>query len=285
MAEIIDGTKIAADIRQEIKEKLGGTQPGLAFILIGEDPGSKVYVGMKEKACKEVGFHSRTIRFLEDVPEDDLIAKIHELNQDDKIHGILIQQPLPSHISTQKVVEATLPEKDVDGFHPINLGKAMMGDDTGHLPCTPLGVLTLLGRSGIDPGGKHVVIAGRSNIVGKPLATMLAQKKPGCNATVTLAHSRTRDLPHVCRTADILISAIGRPHYITADMVRKGAVVIDVGINRQNGKLVGDVDYDSVSEIASHITPVPGGVGPMTIAMLLYNTYQSFTRCTNGYYL
>lgn len=285
MAEILDGKKIALEIRSEIKDKLGGTQPGLAFILIGDDPASKTYVGMKEKACKEVGFHSRIIRFPEDVTEEQLINKIDQLNHDEKIHGILVQQPLPSHISTKKVVEATLPEKDVDGFHPINLGKAMMGEDTGFLPCTPLGILTLLGRSDIDPAGKHVVIVGRSNIVGKPLAAMLAQKKPGCNATVTLAHSRTRDLGHVCRTADILISAIGRPHYITADMVHEGAIVIDVGINRVQGKLVGDVDYANVAPKASFITPVPGGVGPMTIAMLLYNTYKSFQRWTDGYYL
>lgn len=285
MTKILDGRKVAAAIRAEIKEKLGGPQPGLAFILIGDDPASKTYVGMKEKACKEVGFYSLIIRFPEDVTEKQLLDKIAELNQSEKIHGILVQQPLPSHISTKNVVETILPEKDVDGFHPINLGKAMMGEETGFLPCTPLGILTLLGRSGIDPAGKHVVVVGRSNIVGKPIASMLSQKKPGCNATVTLAHSRTRDLAHVCRTADILIAAIGKPHYITADMVHEGAIVIDVGINRLNGKLVGDVDYAAVAPKASHITPVPGGVGPMTIAMLLYNTYTSFQRWTNGYYL
>ena len=282
---LLDGKKIATEILAEIKSKLGGRAPGLAFILVGDDPGSKAYVKMKEKACIELGYFSEVVRLPQDVKEEKLLTEIQRLNADEKIHGILVQQPLPSQISTKHIVEMTRPEKDVDGFHPLNLGKAMQGEEDGFLPCTPLGILTLLGRSGIDPGGKDVVIVGRSNIVGKPLATMLAQKKPGCNATVTLAHSRTHNLGDVCKRADILIAAIGREKFITKEMVKEGAVVIDVGINRSaDGKLVGDVDFDAVAPIASAITPVPGGIGPMTIAMLLFNTYTSFNRCTGFFY-
>lgn len=280
---IIDGKKVAASIRQEIKEKvekLSGRKPGLAFILVGNDPASQAYVRMKKKGCQEVGFYSETIELPEDVTEEMLLKELERLAQDEKIDGILVQQPLPKQISTQKIVMATPPEKDVDGFHPINIGKTLLGESGGFHSCTPLGIATLLERVKIPVSGKHVVILGRSNIVGKPLAALLMQKNKNANATVTVAHSATKNLKELCKTADVLVAAIGRAKFVTADMVKEGAIVIDVGINRgADNKLVGDVNFESVEPVASQITPVPGGVGPMTIAMLLSNTLLSYQRC------
>ena len=276
MTKIIDGKGIANGILQEIKGKLDGRKPGLAFVLVGDDHASHTYVGMKKKACESIGFHSEIIKLPADVSEEHLVQTVQRLNNDQKIDGFLVQLPLPSHISTELIVSTIDPKKDVDGFHPMNLGKLLRGDQDGFVPCTPLGIATMLGKSDIDPAGKHVVIVGRSNIVGKPLAALLAQKRPGCNATVTLAHSRSHHLDALCREADILVAAIGKPHFIKQSMVKQGAIVIDVGINQSaNGKLIGDVDYEHVAPKTSAITPVPGGVGPMTIAMLLYNTYRA----------
>lgn len=282
--KLIDGKRIAQEIRDELKKEidlLEGRKPGLAFILVGEDPASQAYVRMKKKGCLETGIHSETLELPASVSEEVLLGHIKALNEDEKIDGILVQQPLPSHISESKVVQAVIPEKDVDGFHPMNIGKLLLGEEGGFAACTPLGVMQLLERSNIDPTGKHVVIVGRSNIVGKPLAALLVQKKPYANATVTLAHSRTENLAEVCLAADILVAAIGKAHFIQSNMVKPGAVVIDVGINRVDKKLVGDVDFEAIKEKCSAITPVPGGVGPMTIAMLLSNTYLSYKlRCT-----
>lgn len=282
---IIDGKKIAEEIRAELKQKvalLSSGRPGLAFILVGDNAASHAYVRMKEKGCDEVGIHSYVFRMPESVTEEDLVHLIQECNTDERIHGILVQQPLPSHIREEKILNAIDPNKDVDGFHPLNVGKTLLGQEGGFLPCTPLGIVTLLEKSEIQVEGKHVVIIGRSNIVGKPLAAMLVQKKKHCNATVTMAHSQTKDLKAICKTADILVAAIGKPRFITKDMVKNGAVVIDVGINAilVDGKrlIVGDVDFDHVAPLCSFITPVPKGVGPMTIAMLLYNTYLSYIR-------
>ena len=275
---IVDGKALAAKLRASLKAEisdLGGRRPALAFVLIGEDSASQTYVRMKKKACDEVGITSISVDLPADVTEEVLLDKIQELNGDPKVDGLIIQQPLPSHISVKRVTEATDPQKDVDGFHPINMGKMLLGETDGFFSCTPYGIVTLLRMSQIETEGRHVVIVGRSNIVGKPLAALLMQQD--CNATVTLAHSRTRDLKTLTRSADILIAAVGQPHFITKEMVKEGAVVIDVGINHQEGKIVGDVDFASVSEIASHITPVPGGVGPMTIAMLLCNTLKSYS--------
>jgi methylenetetrahydrofolate dehydrogenase (NADP+)/methenyltetrahydrofolate cyclohydrolase len=289
-AQIIDGKQIAADMRVEMKAEIDalkeshGVQPGLAVVLVGEDPASQVYVRMKGKACDELGVASFEHKLSADTPEDELLALVESLNADDKVHGILVQLPLPDHIDSNKVLNAILPEKDVDGFHPVNVGKMLIGEP-GFLPCTPHGVQVLLTRSGVDPSGKHVVVVGRSNIVGKPVAAILMQKKDGANATVTICHSRTKDLASVTRQGDILIAAIGRPEMVTADMVKPGAAVIDVGVNRVDDdtkksgyRLVGDVDFDSVKEVAGHITPVPGGVGPMTITMLMGNTIESAKR-------
>lgn len=279
--QLIDGRNIAQTVRSELKEKirnLAGRKPGLAFVLIGEDPASQAYVRMKKKGCQEVGIHSETLELPENISQDDLLKEIKRLNQDDKIDGILIQQPFPKHISTKAIVEATDPTKDVDGFHPLNIGRLLLGEPGGFAACTPLGVVKLLQKSGISTAGKQTVIVGRSNIVGKPLAALLMQR--GTDCTVTIAHSRTQNLEEVCQTADILIAAIGKPHFIKKGMVKKGAVIIDVGINRNEKGLVGDVAFDEVKEIAGAITPVPGGVGPMTIAMLLSNTYDSYRmRC------
>ena len=279
---IINGKEIAKEIRLAIKEKVSqihGRKPGLAFVLIGDDPASHAYVRMKNKGCDEVGLHSLTLPLPETISEDDLLCEIQALNQDEKIDGILVQQPFPSHLSAPRIVAAIDPDKDVDGFHPINLGKLLAGQDDGFVACTPLGVAVLLEKCDVSAEGKEVVIVGRSNIVGKPLAAILVQKKKGCNATVTLAHSRTQNLKDVCQRADILIAAIGKTHFITADMVKKDAVVIDVGINRnEQNKFTGDVDFEHVKDKCSWITPVPGGVGPMTIAMLLSNTVLSFER-------
>lgn len=283
-AQIIDGKKIAAEIQQELKEQAkkfnakSGITPGLAVILVGDNPASKVYVTSKQKSCEEIGFYSEVHKFPGDVQEEKVLEKVRELNANDKIHGILVQLPLPEHIDEQKILESIAVEKDVDGFHPINFGKLAQGLE-GFVPCTPLGVRELLMRYNIPIKGQHVVIVGRSNIVGKPLALLLMQKSEKGDATVTVCHSRTKNLAEITRRADILVAAIGRPKFITKDMVKPGAVVIDVGVNRVDDptaprgyRLVGDVDFEAVKEIASAITPVPGGVGPMTIAMLLHNT-------------
>jgi len=282
--KLIDGNRIAKEIREELKKEvslLTGRKPGLAFILIGEDPASQAYVRMKKKGCLETGIHSETLELSASISEDKLLSQITKLNQADHIDGILIQQPLPEHISESKIVQAVLPEKDVDGFHPVNIGKLLLGEEGGFAACTPLGVIKLLEKCEIDPTGKHVVIVGRSNIVGKPLAALLVQKKPYANATVTIAHSRTHNLAEICKQADILVAAMGKARFIQPEMVKEGATVIDVGINRAENKLIGDVDFEAVKDRCSAITPVPGGVGPMTIAMLLSNTLLSYKqRCT-----
>lgn len=286
-AEIIDGKKISGEIREglakeidELKQKYGIT-PGLAVVLVGENPASQVYVRMKNKACHKIGIYSEQHTMPADTNEADVLKKVDELNKNDKIHGILVQLPLPSHIDEQKVINSILPEKDVDGFHPVNMGKLLIGLD-GFKPCTPYGVQKMLVHAGVPISGANVVVVGRSNIVGKPVANILLQKQENANATVTVCHSRTKNLAQVTSQADILIAAIGRPEMITADMVKEGAVVIDVGVNRVDDsssekgyKLVGDVKFDEVSEKCKAISPVPGGVGPMTITMLLYNTTQA----------
>jgi methylenetetrahydrofolate dehydrogenase (NADP+) / methenyltetrahydrofolate cyclohydrolase len=276
MATIIDGKAIAAKLRAEIATEAAalaarGVRPGLAVVLVGEDPASKVYVSMKEKACAEAGIFSDEYKLHAETTEADLLALIDRLNNDPKIHGILVQLPLPKHINTEKVLEAISPHKDVDGFHPYNVGRLVVGKPLFQ-PCTPYGVMMMLKECGVELSGKEVVVVGRSNIVGKPVAFMCLQQ----NATVTLCHSRTRDLPAKVRAADVVIAAVGQPEMIKGDWIREGAVVIDVGVNRVGDKkLVGDVEYAAASERASAITPVPGGVGPMTITMLLYNTVES----------
>jgi len=285
-AEIIDGKKISSEIKENLKEKIENLKkkeivPGLAAILVGDNPASQVYVNMKAKACEKVGIHSEVYRYPQELPEPDLLKKIEELNFEKSIHGILVQFPTPEQISEEKVILAIDPKKDVDGFHPFNVGMMLAGKPT-FLPCTPLGIQELLLRSGNDPSGKHVVILGRGSLVGRPLATMLFQKAKGANATVTVCHTATKDLSNLTLQADILIAAMGKAKFVTADMVKPGVVVIDVGTNRiedpstKSGyRLVGDVDFDSVKEVAKAITPVPGGVGPMTIAMLLSNTVKA----------
>lgn len=271
------------ELGPEIAElKRRGVTPGLAVVLVGENPASEVYVRMKGRACEEAGMYSETIRLPQETPEGELIGVIERLNADRKIHGMLVQLPLPKQINANRALHRILPEKDVDGFHPENVGKVAIGDPTGFRPATPYGVQQMLLRSGVETRGAHVVIVGRSTIVGRPMASLLLQDGPGGNATVTVCHSRTRDLGAVTRLADILIVAIGRPHFVTGDMIRPGAVVIDVGVNRVDDpggekgyKLVGDVEFAGAREVASAITPVPGGVGPMTITMLLYNTVQA----------
>jgi len=273
MAQIIDGKKISSELRAEIAEEVKamvreGITPGLAVIIVGEDPASKVYVRNKGRACAEVGIYSEIIEMPESTSETELLAKIAELNARAEINGILVQLPLPRHINENAVIAAISPDKDVDAFSEINVGKIMIGDYR-FLPCTPAGVMELLRRSGIEIEGKNAVVVGRSNIVGKPQAMLLLH----ANATVTICHSRTRNLAEICRGADILVVAIGKADFITADMVKPGAAVIDVGMNRKpDGKLTGDVDFEGVSKVAGAITPVPGGVGPMTITMLLKNT-------------
>ena len=274
MAKLIDGKQISAQIREEIKAETAtfkserGYAPGLAVVIVGEDPASQVYVRNKARACEEVGFYSEVHRLPAETKQEELNALVDKLNQDAKIHGILVQLPLPKHLDETEVLLRIDPKKDVDAFHPYNVGKIMIGD-YDFLPCTPAGVMALLERSDIDPAGKKCVVIGRSNIVGKPMAMLLLH----ANGTVTICHSRTRDLAAVCREADILVVAIGRADFVGADMVKPGAVVIDVGMNRRaDGKLTGDVDFAAVEPIASAITPVPGGVGPMTITMLLKNT-------------
>jgi methylenetetrahydrofolate dehydrogenase (NADP+)/methenyltetrahydrofolate cyclohydrolase len=279
---LIDGKKIAGEIQAEIERKvatLQGRKPGLAVILVGENPASQSYVRSKRKACASVGIVSTVIELPGTISETDLLKQIDGLNRDPTVDGILVQLPLPHHIDEKIVTAAIDPAKDVDGFHPYNVGKMLLGEEGGFLPCTPHGIQVLLEKSKIQVEGKHVVILGRSNIVGKPLAAILMQKKPHCNATVTVAHSQSENLLSLTRSADILVAAIGRPFFVKKEMVKPGATVIDVGINRlPDGKLVGDVDFHPVSEIASHITPVPGGIGPMTIAMLLKNTLLSFLK-------
>jgi len=289
-ARILDGKSIAMTIRGEVQEAVAafvaksGVQPCLAAILVGDDPGSQVYVRNKEIACEKAGMKSRLTRLPASTSQAELLAWIAQLNADSSVHGILVQLPLPEQIDTRVVLDAVSPSKDVDAFAPENVGLISQGRPR-FLPCTPHGVMQILGRSGIDVIGKHCVVVGRSDIVGKPMAMMLAQKsgplgKSNANATVTLVHSNTPDIATWTRQADILIVAIGKSRFITADMVRPGAVVIDVGINRDGDKIVGDVDFEGVNEVASAITPVPGGVGPLTIAMLLTNTLAAATQAT-----
>jgi methylenetetrahydrofolate dehydrogenase (NADP+)/methenyltetrahydrofolate cyclohydrolase len=289
-AKLIDGTEVARTMRAELAPRIAelkqnGVTPGLAVVLVGENPASQVYVRMKGKACEEAGMHSETITLPATASEAELLALIDRLNTNSVIHGMLVQLPLPKQINPTHVLHRILPSKDVDGFHPENVGKVQSGDPTGFRPATPYGVQQLLVRSGIETKGAHAVIVGRSNIVGRPMAALLLTNGPGGNATVTVCHSRTRDLPGVTRLADILIVAMGKPHFVTADMIRPGAAVVDVGVNRvedptakKGYRLVGDVDFEGAREVASAITPVPGGVGPMTITMLLYNTVQAASQ-------
>ncbi len=277
MSIIIDGNKIAQDIRQTVREETlifkgeTGIVPGLAVVLVGQDPASLVYVGRKAKACTEAGFLSREYKLPAETSEAKLLALINDLNHDQLIHGILVQLPLPKHIATDKIIAAIDPHKDVDGFHPVNVGGLVAGSPT-FVPCTPRGIMELIARTGIVLAGKDAVVVGRSNIVGKPMAFLLLAQ----NATVTMCHSKTKDLPGVTSRADVLIAAVGKARMITADMVKEGAVVIDVGVNRlDNGKLAGDVAFDEVAAKTSYITPVPGGVGPVTIAMLMKNTLDA----------
>lgn len=277
-AAVIDGKALAQQVRSEVKERAAGLAragitPGLATVLVGEDPASKIYVGAKQKACAEVGIKVLDYPLPASTPEDELLALIADLNANDGVHGILVQLPLPEHIDEQKVLVAVDPLKDADGFHPMNLGRLLAGDPVV-APATPAGIQEMLIRSGVEISGAEVVVVGRSNIVGKPIAAMLMQKAPGANATVTICHTGTRDIAEHTVRADILIAAIGRAHAITAPMIKKGAVVIDVGMNRTENGLKGDVDFEAAKEICSQITPVPGGVGPMTIAMLLSNTVK-----------
>lgn len=276
MAQLIDGKKISQQIKDELKEKVTamkaeGKEIGLAVIQVGNDPASSVYVGNKKKACEYIGIRSESYELPEETTQEELIGLIEKLNQDDKIHGILVQLPVPNHIDEDTVIQAISPRKDVDGFHPQSVGALSIGQK-GFVPCTPAGIIQLLKRSGVEIEGKECVVIGRSNIVGKPMALLLLRE----NGTVTVTHSKTKDLKEVCKRADILVVAIGRPRMIDASYVKEGAVVIDVGIHRnENNKLCGDVDFDSVEPVASAITPVPGGVGPMTIAMLMHNCVEA----------
>ena len=278
MAKIIDGRVVSANVKARIKKEVeeicttGKRAPGLAVVIVGDDSASRVYVNNKKKACAEVGFYSEEYALPAETSEDELIALVKDLNTREDIDGILVQLPLPKHINEKAVIETISPDKDVDAFHVQNVGKIMIGDYS-FLPCTPAGVMELIKSEGIDLNGKECVVIGRSNIVGKPMAMLLLH----ANATVTICHSRTRDLKEVCRSADVLVVAIGKAKFVTADMVKDGAVVIDVGMDRdENGKLCGDVDFDSVENKAGYITPVPGGVGPMTIAMLMQNTLTAY---------
>jgi methylenetetrahydrofolate dehydrogenase (NADP+)/methenyltetrahydrofolate cyclohydrolase len=287
-AVILDGKALSDVIQAEIaaevkilKEK-HGIAPGLAAILAGDNPASKIYVSKKAEACAKAGFHSETLSLSATTSLEELLNHIHRLNLDPKIHGILVQIPLPDHINENEALLAVNPEKDVDGFHPVNVGRMVIAKEEGFLPCTPLGIQTLLVRNGIETRGKHAVVIGRSNIVGKPMAIILMQKAAGADATVTVCHSHTQNIADIIRSGDIVIAAMGRAHFVKADMIKPGAVVIDVGMNRipdatkKSGlRLCGDVDFDEVKEVAGAITPVPGGVGPMTIAMLLANTLKS----------
>jgi len=286
-AELIDGRAIAKKIRADVAERAkklaqGGLRPGLAVVMVGDNPASAVYTAAKSKAAEEAGFYSLNLRLPADTSEADLLSRVDALNSDPKIHGILVQMPLPKQIDPDTVIRRIDPKKDVDGFHPVNVGKMLIGERDGFIPCTPAGIQVLLKESGVKTPGKDCVIIGRSNIVGKPMAALMMQDNENANCTVTVCHRRTVDLKAHTRAADILIVAAGRPRIVTADMVKPGAVVIDVGTNRVNDpstksgtRLQGDVDFESVSEIASKITPVPGGVGPMTIAMLMANTVRA----------
>ena len=293
-ANVIDGRNIARQLQVELVQRIAalkgsGIQPGLAFVRVGEDAASKVYVGRKEKACAELGIFSETYVLPEGTTEADLLRLLARLNGDARLHGILVQAPLPSHIHATMVYASVLPEKDVDGFHPVNVGKLMLGDPTGFLPCTPAGIRELLVRSEVRISGAEVVVLGRGNIVGKPMAAMLCQKERHADATVTICHSRTRDIRAHCLRADIIIAAMGVAEFLKADMVKRGAVVVDVGVNRVNDptvkggtRLVGDVDFAGVQPIAGLITPNPGGVGPMTIAMLMQNTVRGAEQARGG---
>ena len=293
-AVVIDGNAIAQEIRSEAAEAAAelqarhGVVPGLAVVLVGDDPASAVYVRNKERACREAGISAQTINLPGDTPQDEIIARVRQLNADSAVHGVLVQLPLPPHVDERAVILALDPDKDVDGLHPVNVGRLVQGEPL-FVPCTPWGIQEMLVRSGHSPEGKHVVVCGRSDIVGKPVAMLLVQKRAGANATVTVCHTGTSDLASVTRSADVLVVAIGRAEAVTADMVSEGAVVIDVGINRvedstrQRGyRMVGDVDFRGVSEKAAAITPVPGGVGPMTVAMLLKNTIRAAERAAAG---
>ncbi|MBI5600011.1 MAG: bifunctional methylenetetrahydrofolate dehydrogenase/methenyltetrahydrofolate cyclohydrolase FolD [Gemmatimonadetes bacterium] len=285
-AKIIDGVAVAKQVRAEVARDAAaliarGVTPGLTVVLVGDDPASAVYVRAKEKACVEAGMNGKTIRLPADTSQADLLALIDQLNADPTVHGILVQMPVPKHIDPQAVILRISAEKDVDGFHPVNVGRVWIGEKNGFAPCTPAGVMVMLEKAGVNVTGQNVVILGRSNIVGKPMVSLMV----AASATVTVCHSKTRDLPSVVRGADILIAAIGKPEFVKADMVKPGAVVIDVGINRVDDasnpkgyRIVGDVDFAAVSQVASKITPVPGGVGPMTIAMLLKNTVRAATQ-------
>jgi methylenetetrahydrofolate dehydrogenase (NADP+)/methenyltetrahydrofolate cyclohydrolase len=286
-AEIIDGVAIASSIREEAARETArlvdrGVRPGLAVVLVGEDPASTVYVRSKGRACDEAGMHSVTLRLPASTSQSELLDAVAALNRDPLVHGILVQMPLPKHLDADAVIRSIDPRKDVDGFHPVNVGKLLIGERDGFVPCTPAGIQEMLKRSDVETKGAECVIVGRSNIVGKPMAALLLQDSPGANATVTVCHSRTGDLRAHTKRADIVIAAAGRAGLVTGDMLRPGCVVIDVGMNRiadetapRRYRLVGDVDFDSAREVASKITPVPGGVGPMTIAMLLSNTVKA----------
>jgi len=293
-AAIIDGRAVAADLRAELAGEVSeltarGVTPGLAAVLVGDDPGSISYVTAKAEACAEIGIFSETIRLPADIPQEALLQRIAALNGDDRFHAILQQLPLPGHIDERLILDAIDPVKDVDGLHPTNLGRLLRGETDGPIPCTPQGVMHLLATAGVDPAGKHAVVVGRSSLVGRPLAVLLSNKAIGANATVTLCHTGTADLAAHTRTADILVVAAGRPGTVTAEMVKPGATVIDVGTNRiddasrkRGWRLVGDVDYAGASEVAGRITRVPGGVGPMTIAMLLANTVRAARVAAGG---
>ena len=287
---LIDGKEVANRVREGLKAEIAeltaaGHTPGLAVVLVGEDPASQVYVGSKVKACAELGLYSQKWALPAETTQEELVELIHKLNADDRIHGILVQSPPPPHIDEEAVILNIDPRKDVDGFHPVNVAKLVLEEEEGFVPCTPLGCMELLKAYGVETVGKHAVVVGRSMIVGKPMANLLVAKK--ANATVTIAHSRTKDLPGLCRTADIIVAAVGRPEMIKADFVKEGAVVIDVGINRipdatrpRGYRIVGDVDFEAVKDRCSYITPVPGGVGPMTIAMLMANTVKACRQLT-----
>ena len=291
-AQIISGKEISEQIREELRKKVAylkdrGITPGLGVVLVGEDPASKIYVNNKIKACEDLGLKSKAVILPAEVTEDELLKKVDELNADPEIHAFLVQLPLPKHIDENKVINRIDPHKDADAFHPFNVGRMLIGDPI-FLPATPHGIQEMLVRAGNDPAGKHVVIIGRSNIVGKPVAAILMQKGKGANATVTVCHSRTSNLQEIVKTGDIVVAAIGSPRFITKDMIKEGAVVIDVGTNRvedatakKGYRLVGDVDFENVKEVASAITPVPGGVGPMTIVMLMKNAISAAYKANN----
>ncbi|MCM8529512.1 MAG: bifunctional methylenetetrahydrofolate dehydrogenase/methenyltetrahydrofolate cyclohydrolase FolD [Lentisphaeraceae bacterium] len=293
-AQLIDGRKISAEVIEELKQQVQslkdthGVQPGIAVVIIGDDPASHVYVNAKEKKALELGIHSEKIVLPAETTQEEVLSLIDSLNENDKIHGILVQSPPPAHIDEEEIILRINPAKDVDCFHPFNVGRMLIGDEGGFKPCTPHGCMVLMEKSGIDPAGKHAVIIGRSNIVGKPMASLLVQKAAGANATVTICHSRSQNLKELVAQADIVVAAIGIPNFVKADMVKEGAVVLDVGINRvpdsskKSGfRLVGDVDFEAVSSKASWITPVPGGVGPMTIGMLMKNTIVACCNINN----